>query len=1020
MLVSLAHRYFQKKMKSVSGYALGLIFIFSLCNPFFILAKTNSDSLHRVLYENSDLSNIEKLDQAKLLSDLYINTDLNNSLECELAVYYYSKIINNDELIIESLKNISYFQNRLYDYSASDTSLHILYNYLLKLDNKDDIANVLYRIASNYYDWNDYKRAKENYEKAKGYFVLTGNKQGIAKCMKGSAIVVSSWGDYEMAIGLLQNARDIYSEIQDDEGLAEVYLALGVMMQEWHKLDRALDYFDKALEYYSGQEKTLNVVNVFLHIGDIYLLREDCLLALNTYRDAQRLELKVDHKKLRSIVLSNIGEAYYCLNELDSALIFQRRALVLKEEVGDEKRLAVSYLNLGDIYFKKGMNDSSVYYLKKTLLLSKKVGYRDIELDAMKSLSELYKSANNLSMAFKFLDEYIELEQHTFSEETNKLVEEFEIKYEVKKRDTENEILKHKNSIQLLQIEKEKNTKIFTIIFASFVVFIAFIIVFFVNYRIRESRKNLSIQSFKNKEITRQKEELSTLNTELALSREKFKGIVENATIGIYQTSPEGKVLFANKNLIHTLGFEDFESLASTDLNVDHPDRNSFLSDLGKNDLVTGREDIWKKANGDKMYVVESAWAVKNSDGSVRYIEGLVEDISRRKYAEIQLKKSQMILKKTNSTLLLKNEQLEKAKRETEEAYNTKSSFLANVSHEIRTPMNAIIGFTELLLSLENDPKMLSYIKAIDSSSKSLLSLINDILDLSKIQSGNQDLIFEATSVRTIVTEVEHIFSLQVKKKKIELLTNIDESFPKYINIDGVRIKQVLFNVIGNAIKFTDKGFVSVSISSIVQKLKNDYIDIEIVVIDSGPGISKSEQDTIFSAFSQSKNIFNKSYSGTGLGLSITKQIVELMDGTLALESDVDKGSKFIISIPNIKILKVRNSLSSGGDGSSIVAMKKDKVLIIPDDSDFSLEVLDKPTIEEIRTQFNFLFKRIETYKMVEDIVLFANGLLKLGKSNNNTGLIEVATKLLDATDRFEIEDMESILSTLKVIFENK
>ncbi|MFP4289495.1 MAG: PAS domain S-box protein [Bacteroidales bacterium] len=232
-------------------------------------------------------------------------------------------------------------------------------------------------------------------------------------------------------------------------------------------------------------------------------------------------------------------------------------------------------------------------------------------------------------------------------------------------------------------------------------------------------------------------------------------------------------------------------------------------------------------------------------------------------------------------------------------ANQAKSEFLANISHEIRTPMNSILGFSEVMMNTTTDSKQNNYLKAILDSGKTLLSLINDILDLSKIEAGKIEISPEPVDVRVIVNEIKQLFDQKTEEKNIEFKLQIDDDLPHSIIFDEIRLRQVLLNLTGNAIKFTEEGFVGICIR-VLQK-KDNCVDFEIVVADSGIGISPKEQHTIFESFTQTSGQDAKKYGGTGLGLAISKRLIELMHGNLRLDSKPGKGSEFIIQFTNAK-----------------------------------------------------------------------------------------------------------------------
>lgn len=238
----------------------------------------------------------------------------------------------------------------------------------------------------------------------------------------------------------------------------------------------------------------------------------------------------------------------------------------------------------------------------------------------------------------------------------------------------------------------------------------------------------------------------------------------------------------------------------------------------------------------------------------------------------------------------------DKAKR----ANKAKSEFLANMSHEIRTPMNAILGFSEALYHKLDSLQHQKMVKSVLSSGNLLLALLNDILDLSKIEAGKLEISLQPIDFNNILQEIELLFSDKSIKKGIEINTIIESSFPQGLLLDEIRIKQVVFNLVGNAIKFTHKGYVQIKASYI--RTKPNFGTLQLDIKDTGIGIPQSQQNKIFKAFVQHSTELTRKYGGAGLGLAISKRLVEKMQGTISVSSTEGEGSVFSISIPNVEI----------------------------------------------------------------------------------------------------------------------
>lgn len=280
------------------------------------------------------------------------------------------------------------------------------------------------------------------------------------------------------------------------------------------------------------------------------------------------------------------------------------------------------------------------------------------------------------------------------------------------------------------------------------------------------------------------------------------------------------------------------------------------------------------------------------------------------------------------------------AKNAAIDANHAKSSFLANMSHEIRTPMNAIIGFTQLLFDQVRDPKMVSYIKTIRSAGNSLLLLINDILDLSKIEAGKIHLQHEVTDLHKIIEEIGNIFELEVKNKQLDFVLSIEENVPRVVMVDEARLRQILFNLVGNAVKFTQHGRITLRVSA--HRHQPELADITFSVIDTGIGIAASEQSIIFENFMQPKHQNVSEYGGSGLGLAISKRLLELMNSKLELSSEVGQGSEFSFCLPDTQIItKLTKHHEERIDDNDFV-MFNDLSVLVADDVEDNRQLLSE------------------------------------------------------------------------------
>lgn len=292
------------------------------------------------------------------------------------------------------------------------------------------------------------------------------------------------------------------------------------------------------------------------------------------------------------------------------------------------------------------------------------------------------------------------------------------------------------------------------------------------------------------------------------------------------------------------------------------------------------------------------------------------------------------------------SEDLKKAKDEADSANRLKSEFLANMSHEIRTPLNAVIGFADLLEQRISEPKEVGYLQAIKNGGRTLLTLINDILDLSKIEAGHMKIELHPLHLPPFIRDIANLFIESAKKKGIALSYAIDPKVPEWVIADEIHIRQILLNLLSNALKFTHEGGVNFEIKADV--CHEGICTLRFEVQDSGIGISTSDQSKIFDAFVQNEGQDSRKYGGTGLGLSICQKLAHLMSGEMTIESELDHGSTFTLILHDVEISEPLLIEDMSDRIQSLITFEASSILIVDDIAD------NRTLLKEVLNDFGF------------------------------------------------------------------
>lgn len=394
--------------------------------------------------------------------------------------------------------------------------------------------------------------------------------------------------------------------------------------------------------------------------------------------------------------------------------------------------------------------------------------------------------------------------------------------------------------------------------------------------------------------------------TEAERTRTERDRIFEHSHDIICVASLTGEIRYANSVFYNLFGGKasDHHPINIAELfTAEETSRaKTFLTKLLSGKNIIDHESAHKTIAGETIWL--SWFASADSENKLVYV--IARNITERKKYETSLKK---------------------AIDEAEKANMAKSQFIANISHEIRTPLNAVIGFSELLAARVTDEKSRSFANSIKSSGKTLLNLINDILDISKLEAKAVQAEKIPADIRYLVKEIVNIFSVKALTKGITVTGHVEDSVPRAMLLDVSRIRQILLNLAGNAVKFTENGYVKILVTA--EPLSGRKVTLRISVKDSGIGIPESDFDTIFEPFRQRADRTMKAYGGTGLGLSISKKLAEILGGQITVKSFVGHGSTFSLILPKVDTCDVTLRKLPA---SRRTRFKPAKVLIVDDD----------------------------------------------------------------------------------------
>lgn len=620
-----------------------------------------------------------------------------------------------------------------------------------------------------------------------------------------------------------------------------------------------------------------NRLDTYRALGD-YFLRVDFDSARQAYQKGYDYSIEVDNFRYQSVFNILHGATYYYQGDYHITAMYWLDALKISENASDTTRIEQALNNLGILYKAMGEKEISMSYFRKSLIMKLRYGDPNTIAITRMNIGVLFHRMNNHDSAYVYLSGVVD----TFKEFRNLRALAF----------TYNNLgsvhLAMKNyTLAFVNYEKAHELKGHLSMFdqATLLMNKGSILIHYLDDP--EQGRGFLDQSLKIAEansILKVKQNIHEVYSYYYFLKGDYLNAYEYLEMhAIYKDSLfnfEKDAEIKRLQAVYDIEKKEQENLAlSQEMEI-----------LSQQVLISELESLRGKRTSQFMQFI--------------IIVGVIA-LAVFAYLFIKVKRAKNDLEATQVELKNSNIKLKKAKEATDQALEFKSQFLANMSHEVRTPLNVIIGFNSNLKRKLTDPKLIEYVQAIEVSSYNLLNLLNDVLDMSKIEAGKVILNPVNTNLKLLIAEIHAMYKLRANEKNIGFKLQYQTGLSEYFHLDQVLLRQIIVNIAGNAIKFTHLGYVQITVAE-EEKRANQYAsslkNVCITIEDTGIGIKPEDQEHIFDSFVQAKDQDQSKYGGTGLGLAISQKFAKLMGGEITIESEHTKGSTFRIYLRNVSL----------------------------------------------------------------------------------------------------------------------
>ncbi len=681
-------------------------------------------------------------------------------------------------------------------------------------------------------------------------------------------------GLFEKAKKPLLNAEFYYGELNAFQELAQtrnvlgdLSVDLGILNSNVHLLKRAERYYLLVLNYNKQSNKKESIAHINIALANLYLRyysltkNKEAIDKSIAYSENTLTLLGNDSLgRLAGFCITNIGEANGLIGEYKKEQECYFKAKKIFDKTSNKSLIASHIVLILQSLRNSNDFDQSTPFLKELYVLSTQNAVADGMCTYYHELSETQQKIGNFKDAYQSRLQYEKEYIRFTNKEKEREILRLQVENELIQKDKQIQILSRYKTLQNNNIANQRNIRNLLVVG----VLLAFILTGLLFFRFREKNR------------------VNKLIVEKNILLQKLSIVASETMNGVFITDKDGVPEWMNEGYQRMFGWdsiEDFvlhtgnEFLALSSLTVEELKGYQQIAIEERKSITYQSKNLTK--NGVRLDIQSSMTPVFNEQDELSYWVLVETDITE---------------------LAIAREVAEREQKNSEDALKIQELFIANVSHEIRTPMNGIMGLSRQMnhLAFTNEQKEIA--ETILQSSKNLLHVVNDLLDISKIRAGKMTFEQQPFQLEELLTHLSKSFLYRVEEKQLKLITSIDPAVPKVLIGDSIRVNQILMNLVGNAIKFTENGQISIHVE--VTEFRSDQVFIHFSVTDTGIGIPEKKLAYIFENFAQLEDHRTRSKGGTGLGLGISKTLVESQNGTIDVVSQVGKGSTFSFTLP--------------------------------------------------------------------------------------------------------------------------